>query len=269
MIGFFDSGFGGLTVLKEVVKLLPQYSFIYLGDNARTPYGDLDQETVYQFTKEGVIELFKRGAELVILACNTSSSAALRKIQQEFLPINFPDRKVLGIIIPTAEEIDSFTKSNEVGILATEATVHSGAYSAEIEKINSSVKVYEQACPLLVPAIEAGEEEWGNINPLIEKYLHELLSKSSKIDVVILGCTHYALIESQIRRRLPEDVKLINQGPIIASKLKNYLYRHLEVETKLQKNNERTFLSTEASGKVEFLSSLFYGEPVKIKFVNL
>lgn len=269
MIGFFDSGFGGLTVLREVIKLLPQYSFIYLGDNARTPYGDLDQERIYQFTEEGVGELFKRGAELVILACNTSSSRALRRIQQEFLPAFFPDKRILGIIIPTAEEIGKFTRTGIVGVLATKATASSLAYPREIAKTSPAMKVCQQACPRLVPEIESGKINAPEFDELIQGYLNGLFLQSKNIDAVILGCTHYATIESQIKKHLPQGVNLINQGPIVASRLKDYLNRHPEVETRLQKSGEIIFLSTEAPERVESLASLFYGEPVKIKLAKL
>ena len=269
MIGFFDSGLGGLTVLREVVKLLPQYSYIYLGDNARTPYGDLDQETIYEYTVEGVNELFRRGAILVILACNTSSSVALRRIQQEFLPENFPGKHVLGIIIPTTEEIGRLTKSREIGVLGTQATVNSLAYTKEIAKFFPEIKTYEAACPMLVPMIEEGEGESMEINDLIQIYLNEVLVQSFNIDTIILGCTHFALIESQIKRQLPYGVRAVSQGPIVAEKLKDYLTRHPEIDSKLEKNGERIFLSTENSKKVESLSSLFYGEPVKIELVKL
>ena len=171
MIGFFDSGLGGLTVLKEAIKILPQYSYVYLGDNARTPYGNRSQETIYQFTLEGVKKLFEKGAELIILACNTSSSASLRKIQQKFLPRNFPDKRVLGIIIPTAEEIDKLSHSKEIGILATEATVNSLAYPKEVAKIYPHINVYQQACPLLVPIIETGEINGKNLDVAVGNYL--------------------------------------------------------------------------------------------------
>ncbi|MDP2650919.1 MAG: glutamate racemase [bacterium] len=269
MVGFFDSGLGGLTVLKEAVKLLPQYSYIYLGDNARAPYGDLDEESIYGYTAEGVSKLFYRGAKLVILACNTSSSVALRRIQQEFLPENFPDKHVLGIIIPTAEEIGRITRSREVGVLATQATVNSLAYTKEIAKVFPEVKTYEAACPMLVPMIEDGESESMEINDLIQIYLNELLVQSFNIDTIILGCTHFALIEDQIKRQLPYGVQAVSQGLIIARKLKEYLARHEEIENKLEKKGERIFLSTENSKKVEFLSSLFYGEPVRIELVKL
>lgn len=269
MLGFFDSGLGGLTVLKETVKILPQYSYIYVGDDARTPYGSRDQETIYQFTLEGVKKLFEKGAELVILACNTSSSASLRKIQQEFLPRNFPSKRVLGIIIPTAEEIDKFSHSKEVGILATEATVNSLAYPKEIAKFSPHIKVFQQACPLFVPIIEAGEIDGEDLNLVTQKYLSEMFVKSPKIDTIILGCTHYAIIEEKIKSRLPSGVKIISQGPIIAEKLKNYLIRHPEIEEKISKTGERLFFSTEDSERIRLLASLFYGEPIEIKTIKI
>jgi len=271
MIGFFDSGFGGLTVLKEVVKLLPQYSYLYLGDNARTPYGNRSQEVIYQFTTEGVGELFKRGAKLVILACNTSSSGALRRIQQEFLPRVYPERsrRVLGIIIPTAEKIEKFTSTKEVGILATEATVNSLAYPKEIRKVSPEIRIYQQACPLLVPVIEAGEIESLKLEQLIGIYVDNLFSQSSKIDAVILGCTHYAIIEGEIKKHLPQNVKLVSQGPIIAQRLKDYLRRHPEIENRISKNSERLFFTTENSKRVRALSGLFYGEPLELEIASL
>lgn len=287
MIGFFDSGLGGLTVLKEAVKLMPQYSYVYLGDNARTPYGDLDQETIYEYTTEGVSELFRRGAELIILACNTSSSVALRRIQQEFLPRIYPrrSRRVLGIIIPTAEKIGEFTKSREVGVLGTQATVNSLAYTKEIAKVSPEITVYEAACPMLVPMIEEGDGDSLEITDLIQIYLNELLVQSFNIDTIILGCTHFALIGEQIKRQLPYDAQAVSQGPIIARKLKDYLNHHPEIEKELAKNGpihsinsgqadlsqagERIFLSTENSEKVKALSAMFYGEPIELERVDL
>ncbi len=269
MIGFFDSGLGGLTILKEAVKILPQYSYIYLGDNARTPYGSRSQEVIYRFTIEGVTELFLKGAELVILACNTSSSSALRRIQQEFLPVDFPEKRVLGIIIPTTEEIDKFTRSKEIGIVATEATVNSLAYPKEIKKIFPDIKIYQQACPLLVPIIEAGEMDWLGLDLIIKKYLSELFSKSQNIDTIILGCTHYGLIEEKIKNQLPNNIKIISQASIVAEKLKHYLIRHPEIEKKLNKAGKRMFLTTENSERVKNLSETFYGEPIKIESVEI
>ncbi|MDP3015335.1 MAG: glutamate racemase [bacterium] len=269
MIGFFDSGLGGLTILKEVVKILPEYSYIYLGDNARTPYGSRSQEIIYKFTVEGVEELFRRDAELVVLACNTSSSAALRKIQREFLQKHYSEKRVLGIIIPTAEEIGRFTNTREIGVLATEATVNSLTYQKEINKFFPEIKVYQQACPLLVPIIEAGEIEQKNLDLAIEKYLNQLFSKSRKIDTIILGCTHYAIIEDKIKKYLSLGIKVISQGPIIAEKLRNYLARHPEIENKLSKTGKRIFLTTEDSERVKNLSQIFYGEQIAITIINI
>lgn len=268
MLGFFDSGLGGLTILKEVVKILPEYSYIYLGDNARMPYGSRSQEVIYKFTVEGIEELFKRRAELVILACNTSSSLALKKIQQEFLPKYYPDKKVLGIIIPTAEEIKKFTLSDEVGILATEATVNSLTYQKQINKFFPEIKVHQQACPLLVPIIEAGEIEWQGLDLAIEKYLNQLFQKSRKIDTIILGCTHYAIIEDKIKKHLSLGIKVISQGPIIAEKLRNYLARHPEIEKRISKTGEKIFLTTENSERIRYLTKLFYDVSIKIETIK-
>jgi len=269
MIGFFDSGFGGLTILKEVVKILPQYSYIYLGDNLRTPYGSRNQNEIYKFTTEGISELFTKGVNLIVLACNTSSSSALRKIQQEFLPANFPMKKVLGIIIPTAEEIANFTTNRGVGILATEATVASRSYTDEIKKADKKITVYQQACPLFVPMIEAGKIDGAELEAIAKKYLDQLFAQDSEIDAVILGCTHYAIIENIIRKLLPTNVKLISQGKIVAEKLKDYLQRHPEIDLTLEKNDKRIFLTTKESKKVEHLAELFYGEPLDLEVVKL
>ncbi|MBI2010809.1 MAG: glutamate racemase [Candidatus Colwellbacteria bacterium] len=258
MIGFFDSGFGGLTVLKEVTKSLPGYSYIYLGDNARAPYGDRDQDEIYQFTKEGVIALFGFGAELVILACNTSSSSALRKVQQEFLPRFYPDKKVLGIIIPTAEEINTFTKTGEVGVLGTTATILSRAYEKEIKKADPSIKVHGVACPLLVPMLEAGEIEGEALKAVLRGYLNKLFTKASRIDSIILGCTHYALIEGEFKSLLPRGVKLVSQGPIIAAKLEDYFSRHPEIENGLGRRSGRRILATKDSPALRSLRGVVY-----------
>ena len=269
MLGFFDSGLGGLAVLKEVEKVLPQYSYVYLGDNARTPYGSHSQDTIYKFTKQGVAHLFKKGAELVLLACNTASSSALRRIQQEFLPEYYPDKRVLGIIIPTAEEIINQSKTKEVGILATEATVHSFAYPKEVTKNDETVRVHQQAATLLVPIIEAGELEWEGLDMIIKKYLNELFERSKKIDTLVLACTHYALIEDKIRKFTPSKIKVISQGEIVAKKLEQYLDRHPEIESKLKRGDKRDFYSTEDSWRVRNLFKLFYGKPVEVKKVSL
>lgn len=273
MIGFFDSGLGGLTVIKEAVKLLPKYSYVYLGDNARTPYGSRSRETIYRFTVEGVEELFRRGAELVVLACNTSSSSALRKIQRGFLEKRFPGKRVLGIIVPTVEEIAGQDfgggKGLAVGVLATEATVKSLAYPREISKINPAVKVHQEACPLLAPIIEAGEIEWDGLDSIIQKHLARLFLKNPKIDTILLGCTHYAIIENRIRRYAPARVRIVSQGRIVASKLKDYLGRHPEIEAKISKIGERIFLTTDDSKRVRFLTRLFYGKPIDLEKISI
>ncbi|BCX15811.1 MAG: glutamate racemase [Candidatus Parcubacteria bacterium] len=257
MIGFFDSGVGGLAIFKEVEKLLPSYSYLYLGDNARAPYGFHSPEVIYRFTLQGIRWLFKKGAKLVILACNTASAVALRRIQQEFLPQHFPERRVLGIIIPTAEEVVSLTKSKEIGILATQATVHSFAYPKEIAKLDSSIKTHQQACPLLVPIIEAGELEWEGLELAVKKYVNQLLEKSSKLDVAVLACTHYALIENIFKKFFPSSVAVFSQGPIVAQKLAIYLKAHPEIDSELKKEGERIFYTTEDSWRVRNLFHLF------------
>jgi glutamate racemase len=269
MIGFFDSGFGGLTVMKEVVKLLPNYSYLYLGDNARAPYGTRSQKEIFQFTLEGVEFLFSQGADLVILACNTSSSSALRKIQREVLPKYYPDKRVLGIIIPTAEDAGKFTRTKNVGIWATPATVEYGAYAKEIKKNYPELKCFQQACPELVPLIEAGRHAHRKLDQAIFQYATELLSQSAKIDAVILGCTHYALIEKKIRQALPSNIKIISQGQTIAQKLKKYLARHKEIKKQLDQNKKRLFFTTGDRKKVEKLARIFYGKAISFNQIRL
>lgn len=269
MIGFFDSGVGGLTILKEVVKLLPQYSYIYLSDNSRSPYGSRSTAVIYQFTLDGVKKLFEKGAELVILACNTASSAALGKIQREFLPKYYPDRRVLGIVVPTIEEIGVLSQSGKVGILATEATVNSRAYPEEVAKLYPKIEIYQQACPLLVPIIEVGEIEWEGLDLAVKKYLDELFKKDSAIDTIILGCTHYPLIENSIKKHINGNVKLVSQGSIVARKLKDYLARHPEIESRLDKSGKRLFYTTENGERTKRLSRLFYNEPIEIETISL
>ncbi|TRZ64222.1 MAG: glutamate racemase [Spirochaetia bacterium] len=269
MLGFFDSGLGGLTILKEVIRLMPDYSYIYLGDNARTPYGSHSQDIIYKFTSQGVARLFDEGAKLVVLVCNTSSAAALRRLQMEFLPEHYPDKKVLGVIIPTAEETVKMTNSKEIGILATEATVHSFVYPREITKLDGEIKVHQQACPLLVPIIEAGELEWEGLDLIVKKYVGQLFERSSAIDVLILGCTHYELISDVIKKHVPDSVKIFNQARVIAEKLENYLECHPEISEQLGKDGKRDFLSTEDSWRVKDLFRKFYGEKINPRKVSL
>lgn len=252
--------------MKEVEKTLPEYSYIYLGDNARTPYGCRSQEIIYEYTCEGISELFSRGVELVILACNTASAAALRKIQQEYLPAHYPEKKVLGIIIPTAQALlDS--KVGRVGIFATEATVEAGSFVNEIDKINKHVEVFQQACPSLVPIIETGESKM--FDSVVGGYVKDLLQKCNRIDTVILGCTHYAIIKDAFSFHLPERIRIISQGEIVARSLVDYLQRHPEIAGKLNNDGYRAFLTTGNSSRVRFLAQLFYGKDVEIETIDL
>jgi glutamate racemase len=262
MIGFFDSGFGGLTIMREVVKLLPDHSYIYLGDNARAPYGSRSREVIYQYTCEGVDELFRRGAKLVVLACNTSSAVALGRLQREYLPKTHPGKKVLGIIIPTAEEAGS-SGARSIGIFATEATVESKAFETEALKKNSGIRVVQHACPLLVPIIESGE--WDLLDSEIEKYSRVLFSKGEDIEAIILGCTHYALVEEIFSKHVPEGVEIISQGRIVAEKLQEYLECQTGICSRLSKEGGRTFLTTENSSHVQHLAEVFYGEKIELQ----
>ncbi len=269
MIGIFDSGFGGLTILKEVTKILPQYSFMYLGDNRRAPYGCRSDAEIYAYTLEGVEALFARGAKVVILACNTASAVALRRIQQEVLPFKYPDRKVLGIIIPTAEESDTFSQTKHIGVWATEATVHSGVYEREMLKIDPQLRITSLPCPLLVPLIEAGSKASDEITEAVNGYIEALMVKDIRIDTLILGCTHYPIIADEIRRLLPKHIRLIQQGEIIAEKLRQYLVRHPEIECVLSREANRVFLTTSDTENVKRIADFFYGEPVGLECVVL
>lgn len=266
MIGFFDSGFGGLTILKEVEKALPSFSYIYLGDNARTPYGSHSQEIIYQYTIEGVEELFRQGAKLVILACNTASAVALKKLQQEWLPLHYPDRRVLGIFNPTVEEAGAHNLKT-IGLFATQATVESEAFIREIAKINMAVAVFQQACPLLVPIIETGN--FDQLESVVQEYAQALSEKSNSMDAIILGCTHYAIVEKTFRKYLPAGIKIFSQGEIVAKKLKEYLDRHLEFRDNLKEGAKKIFLTTENSPHVQALAELFYGEKIDLFVISL
>lgn len=264
-IGVFDSGFGGLTVLSAITKKLPDYDYVYLGDSARAPYGTRSFEVIYQFTKEAVDYLFREGCELIILACNTASAEALREIQQEFLPKKWPQKRVLGVVIPTAEfAVDE--GDEQIGVIATNATVASESYVREIKKRNPKANVVQKACPLLVPLIESGELHPGVLEQLLSDYL--ILFKDKELDSLILGCTHYEIIESQIKKTLPE-VKIIGQSKIVAKKLEDYLKRHPEIEQKLSKKANVEYLSTDLSKHFETFAEKLVGNKIKVKRVNL
>src|SRR5258706_15549834 len=225
-IGVFDSGYGGLTVLKELVHKLPQYDYLYLGDNARSPYGTRSYQTVYHYTLECVKWFFAQGCSLVILACNTASAKALRTIQQNDLPLIDPAKRVLGVIRPTAEVIGDFTKTNSIGILGTTGTIQSDSYQIEVNKIYPGVKVFQQACPMWVPLVENNEHETAGADYFIEKDIKKLLFRSEDIDTILLDCTHYPLMLNGIKKFTPPHIKIISQGEIVADSLSNYFIRH-------------------------------------------
>jgi glutamate racemase len=244
-IGVFDSGYGGLTVLREFMKMLPQYDYVYLGDNARTPYGTRSYETVYRYTLQAVKKLFELDAKLVILACNTASAKALRSIQQNDLENIAPDRRVLGVIRPSVEALGRYTKSGNVGIFGTPGTVASDSYVLEIAKLYPKMRVYQQACPMWVPLVENNEHLGDGADYFVKKCINHLLRKSNKIDTVILACTHYPLLLPKIRKYLPGYIKILSQGEIVAPSLKDYLFRHPEIEQDLSKNFNVDFFTTD------------------------
>ncbi len=267
-IGIFDSGYGGLTVLKEIQKQLPQYDYIYLGDNARTPYGNRSFETVYHYTWQCVQWMFNQQCPLVVLACNTASAKALRSIQQNDLH-NFPGKKVLGVIRPTTEIIGDYSKSNHIGIMATNGTVQSQSYLIEIEKFFPGLNVVQQACPMLVPLIENNEYENEATDYFIKKYTDELLSKDDKIDTILLACTHYPLIKNRIEKVLPENIQVVAQGEIVAASLKDYLQRHAEIESQLSSNKTTQFFTTDSAEDFNKQSTIFYGKATNAKHIEL
>ena len=268
-IGVFDSGYGGLTVLKEIVQKLPQYDYLYLGDNARAPYGNRSFDTVYHYTLQCVKWFFDQGCSLVILACNTASAKALRTIQQNDLPVLAPHKRVLGVIRPTAEIIGRFSDTNSVGVLATNGTVVSESYVMETAKFFPALKVYQEACPMWVPLIESNEHTSGGADYFVKKNLHQLFEKGEDIDVVLLACTHYPLLKEKIEEYLPIGVKLISQGAIVAESLADYLQRHPEIEQQCSKNGIREFYTTDSVDDFNNHAANFYGEPVLAKQVQL
>lgn len=264
-IGVFDSGYGGLTVLKEIVHALPQYDYLYLGDNARAPYGPRSFETVYEYTLECVKHLFSKGCYLVILACNTASAKALRNIQQKYLPSIDPHRRVLGVIRPTSEIVGNYSKTKHVGILGTTGTVNSGSYPIEIKKFFPDIKVYQEACPMWVPLVENNEYEHTGADYFIKKNMDNLLSLSNQIDTIILGCTHYPLLINKIRKFLPASVTVLSQGEIVAKSLDDYLKRHPEIDAQCSKGGTLEFYTTEFPENFDAQASRFFGKQVPAK----
>jgi glutamate racemase len=262
-IGIFDSGYGGLTVFREIAQALPEYDYIYLGDNSRAPYGTRSFETIYQYTLEAVKHLFALDCRLVILACNTASARALRSIQQKDLPAYGPRHRVLGVIRPTAERIGAFTRTRKVGLLATPGTVRSDSYVLEIGKLHPDIQVYQEACPMWVPLIEHHEHDGPGADYFVQQHLHHLLTPHPDIDAVLLACTHYPLLLPKIQLLLPRPgVHLISQGPIVAASLVDYLYRHPELEVLCTRGGTRYFLTTDQPEAFDAVAEAFYGAPV-------
>ncbi len=261
-IGVFDSGYGGLTVLREMVAKLPLYDYLYLGDNARAPYGSRSFETVYQYTLQCVQWFFNQGCTLVILACNTASAKALRTIQQNDLKKIAPGKRVLGVIRPTIERIGEFSKTGNIGILGTKGTVQSKSYLLEIEKFYSQINVYQEACPMWVPLIENNEDNNSGADYFIKKNLSSLLSHSTTIDTILLACTHYPLIINKIQQFIPNNITLVSQGGIVAESLNEYLQKHNEIESYCSRNGTVSFVTTDSSEEFDTNGSRFYGAPV-------
>lgn len=268
-IGVFDSGYGGLSILRRIRHRLPAYDYLFLGDNARAPYGTRSFDIVYQFTLEAVRALFQRGCPLVILACNTASAKALRTIQQNDLPGWDPDRRVLGVIRPTAEVIGSLTKSRHVGILATEGTIKSESYNMEIQKLFPDIVVSGVACPFWVPLVEYNEADSPGADYFVKKRIDQLMHLDPQIDAIILGCTHYPLLMPKILKYLPDGVRVVPQGEYVAESLKSYFKRNTAIEQKCSKNHTVRYLTTENPDKFKEQAQIFLHEPVEVENITL
>lgn len=268
-IGVFDSGYGGLTILKELVKTLPEYDYLYMGDNARAPYGPRSFDTVYQYTLQCVQWFFDQGCELVVLACNTASAKALRTIQQKDLPKIDPRKRVLGVIRPTTEVIGHYSKSGSVGILGTTGTVISESYPIEIAKFFPSLKVYQEACPMWVPLVENHEYDKPGADYFIQQHLNRLFRQSSDIDTLLLACTHYPLLMEKIQAFAPAGTTVLSQGTIVAASLKAYLHRHPEMEKRCSKQGTQTFYTTDSVVDFDNHASIFFGEKLQSTHLEL
>lgn len=268
-IGIFDSGYGGLTVMKEIVARLPQYDYLYLGDNARTPYGNRSFETVYHYTLESVEWLFSQGCPLVILACNTASAKALRTIQQNDLQRLAPDNRVLGVIRPTAELIGQYSSSGHIGVLGTRGTVQSESYLIEIAKFFPGHQVHQQACPMWVPLVENNQHLGQGADYFVRECLDQILGAHPEIDTLLLACTHYPLLMDKIQSHIPEGMKVISQGPIVADSLVAYLERHPEMEARLGKGGDRAYYTTDSTEDFDNQAKIFLGEAVRAEKADL
>lgn len=268
-IGVFDSGYGGLTVLKEIVQKLPNYNYLYLGDNARAPYGPRSFDTVYNYTLQCVNWFFAQGCSLVILACNTASAKALRTIQQNDLPNINAIKRVLGVIRPTTEIIGNYTKTNSVGILGTTGTVQSLSYPIEIEKFYPQIQVFQEACPMWVPLVENNEYDNPGADYFVEHHLNNLLQKDASIDTILLACTHYPLLINKIKSFTPKGITILSQGEIVANSLVDYLHRHPSLEDCCEKGNNISFHTTDSTEDFDSKATIFFGKPVQSKHTNL
>ena len=269
-IGVFDSGYGGLTILSAIRKLLPEYDYVYLGDNARSPYGTRSFDVINDFTLQAVRYLFSEGCPLVILACNTASAKALREIQQKYLPTSEdPSRRVLGVIRPTAEVVGNVTETKHIGIMATPGTISAQSYEVELAKLFPDVSVHGQACPMWVPLVEYGESNGEGADFFVQKYLNELLEQDKQIDSIVLACTHYPLLRPKIEQYLPEGIILLSQGELVATSLKDYLHRHPEMNDRLTQGGSIRYLTTECPDKFGDLASIFVDEEVNATRVKI
>lgn len=268
-IGVFDSGFGGLTVLKEIINSLPQYDYIYLGDNARAPYGPRSFDVVHKYTLQAVNWLFDKGCRIVILACNTASAKALRTIQQVSLPQIDPNRRILGVIRPVTESVGRYTMSGHLGILGTEGTVQSGSYLIEISKFFPDIIVTQEACPIWVPLVENHEYESDGADFFIKRHIRHILSVDPSIDALILACTHYPLLINKIRKYTPQHISIISQGEIVAKSLADYFLRHPEKEAMCSKNEERHFYTTDRTSSFNRMTHLLFDSSITIEQVSL
>ena len=268
-IGVFDSGYGGLTILREIKQLLPEYDYLYLGDNARAPYGNRSFELVYKFTLQSVKALFDRGCVLVILACNTASAKALRTIQQRDLPLIDPSRRVLGIIRPTVEAFGELSRSGHVGILGTRGTIGSRSYELEAAKLQPDFTITGHACPMWVPLVENGEAGSPGADYFVKKEIEMTMASDPAIDTMVLGCTHYPLLLDKIKQYTPPGVNIVTQGRIVADSLADYLKRHPEISSRCTRQGRTSFLTTESTGRFSGMASIFMGTPVDAIHIEL
>lgn len=268
-IGIFDSGYGGLTIFEKIRERLPSYNYIYLGDNARTPYGNRSFEAILKFTTECIDYLMGLDCKLIVIACNTASAKALRSIQQKVLPARYPDRRVLGIIRPSVEEIGRFSHTGSVALWATEGTVRSLSFVMEMEKIAPHIRLIQQSCPLLVPLVEAGELSGAGVDHFISKYWTFTAGQSDDIDTLLLACTHYPLLLPRIRAIVPERIRILIQASLVAPSLEDYLRRHPEIESTLARDSSSEFLTTDRTDGFDHLAEIFLGHPVASQKVEL